>query len=274
MARFSHHFRQPHIPAMDIVHLHRGDSPLIISCPHDGSFIPDAIAARMHASARRAPDTDWHVSRLYAFARDTLGASMLMPSHSRYVVDLNRPPDGVALYPGRRETGLVPTIQFSAEPIYRDGEEPDGDEVRQRVDHYWRPYHEALRGEIARVRAAHGRVLLWDAHSIRSVVPMFFEGRLADLNVGTADGASASAALTSRLTAVLSAQSRHSHVLNGRFKGGYITRHYANLAQDVEAVQMEMAQSCYMDEDSFTFRSDLAAQVQPVLRDLLTAALA
>lgn len=259
---------------MDIVSLHRGTSPLIISCPHDGSFIPEAIKARLQPRAQLAPDTDWHISRLYGFARSALGASMLVPSHSRYVVDLNRPPDGVALYPGRRETGLVPTIRFDGEPVYRDGQEPDADEVRARVETWWRPYHDALAAEIARVHAAHGRVLLWEAHSIRSIVPMFFDGRLPDLNLGTADGASAGSELTARLRTVLDAQSACSHVINGRFKGGYITRHYADPARGIEAVQLEMAQCSYMDEDSFAWRDDLAAMVQPVLRALLTAALA
>ncbi len=258
---------------MDIVTLHRGNSPLIISCPHDGSFIPESIKARLQSRAQLAPDTDWHISRLYAFARDELGASMLVPSHSRYVVDLNRPPDGVALYPGRRETGLVPTVRFDGEPVYRDGQEPDADEVRARVERYWRPYHEALAAEIARVHAVHGRVLLWEAHSIRSQVPMFFNGRLPDLNVGTADGAAASPELSARLRAVLDGQSSYSHVVNGRFKGGYITRHYADSARSIEAVQLEMAQCSYMDEDSFEYRDDLAAMVQPVLRALLMAGL-
>lgn len=259
---------------MDIVSLQRGRSPLIVSCPHDGSHIPDAMAARMTPRARLAPDTDWHISRLYDFARDELGASLLVPSHSRYVVDLNRPPDGVALYPGRRETGLVPTIRFDGEPVYLDGQEPDADEIRDRVDRYWRPYHEALAAEIARVHAEHGRVVLWEAHSIRSVVPMFFDGRLPDLNLGTADGASVGPGLAARLRAVLDAQSGHTHVTNGRFKGGYITRHYADPARGIDAVQLEMAQSCYMDEDRFAWREDLAARVQPVLRALLAAALA
>lgn len=259
---------------MDIVSLHHGSSPLIISCPHDGSFIPEDMAARMTPRARLAPDTDWHISRLYDFARNELGASMLVPAHSRYVVDLNRPPDGVALYPGRRETGLVPTIRFDGEPVYLDSQEPDADEIRARIAHYWRPYHEALAAEIARVHSEYGRVVLWEAHSIRSVVPMFFDGRLPDLNVGTADGAAAGPALTARLRAVLEAQTDYTHVINGRFKGGYITRHYADPARGIEAAQLEMAQCCYMDEDRFVYRDDLARRVQPVLRALLAAALA
>lgn len=262
------------ITDMDIVTLHRGTSPLIISCPHDGSFIPEPIRVRLQQRAQFAPDTDWHISRLYDFARDELGASMLVPAHSRYVVDLNRPPDGVALYPGRRETGLVPTIRFDGEAVYLDGQEPDADEIRARVDRYWRPYHEALAAEIARVHATYGRVVLWEAHSIRSQVPMFFDGRLPDLNVGTADGAAAGPGLTARLSAVLDGQSGYSHVINGRFKGGYITRHYADPARGIEAVQLEMAQRCYMDEENFAWRDELAARVQPLLRALLAAALA
>ena len=167
---------------MDAFTLHRGSAPLLISLPHDGSALPDDIAARMTPAARRVPDTDWHVGRLYAFA-EALGASILRPRWSRYVVDLNRPADGAALYPGRRETGLVPTITFAGEAIYRDGHEPDAAETAARVDTYWRPYHAALAGELARLRERHGRVVLWEGHSIRSVVPMFFDGRLPDLEL-------------------------------------------------------------------------------------------
>ncbi len=259
---------------MDIVTVTRGHAPLIISCPHDGSFIPDDIAARMQPEARSAPDTDWFVSRLYAFARDELGASMLVPSHSRFVVDLNRPPDGGALYPGRRETGLVPVMRFDGDDVYLPGQEPQAAEIAQRVARYWHPYHDALRAEIARVHAEHGRVVLWEAHSIRSRVPMFFDGRLPDLNIGTADGATTSPALAARLASALAAQDTCSHVINGRFKGGYITRHYAEPARGIETVQLEMAQCAYMDEDAAAWSEDRSANVEPVLRALLQAALA
>lgn len=253
--------------------LHRGTRPLLVSLPHDGSAIPDAIAARLTPSARRAPDTDWHVSRLYAFARE-LGASVLVPRHSRYVIDLNRPPDDTSLYPGRNTTGLCPAVQFSGEPVYLDGQAPDADEIAERVQTYWRPYHDALAEELARLRAAHGRVVLWEGHSIRSVVPFLFEGRLPDFNLGTADGASCSAALQDRLRGVLERQSDYSHVVNGRFKGGYITRHYGRPGHGVEAVQLELAQARYMDEDSYAYREDLAAPTQALIRALLEAALA
>ncbi|MEG3183456.1 N-formylglutamate deformylase [Novilysobacter erysipheiresistens] len=258
---------------MDTYTLHRGTAPLLISLPHDGSAIPADLAARMTESARRAPDTDWHVSKLYAFARE-LGASLLVPSHSRYVVDLNRPPDDTSLYPGQNTTGLCPAVQFSGEPVYRDGEAPDAAEIAARVDRYWRPYHDALRGELDRLHAQHGRAVLWEGHSIRgSELPFLFEGRLPDLNLGTAAGSSCSPALQSRLEAVLGGQDDYDWVANGRFKGGHITRHYGEPARGIDAVQLEISQRNYMDEDSFGYLPDRAERLQVVLRGLLQVAL-
>lgn len=258
---------------MDLFTLHRGVAPLLVSLPHDGSHIPDPLAARMAPESRRAPDTDWHVSRLYAFARE-LGASVLAATHSRYVVDLNRPPDDVSLYPGQNTTGLCPATRFSGESVYLPGQEPSAAEVQSRVVAYWQPYHRALQDELARLRAAHGRVLLWEGHSIRSVVPFLFEGRLPDLNLGTAAGASCSPALQSRIEGVLAAQGEYSWVANGRFKGGYITRHYGCPADGVDAVQLELAQLNYMHEDDFSYDPARAARLQDLLRRLLQAALA
>ena len=257
---------------MDVFSLHRGTAPLLVSLPHDGSHIPASLAARMQPESRRAPDTDWHVSRLYAFARE-LGASVLAPTHSRYVVDLNRPPDDVSLYPGQNTTGLCPVVRFSGEPVYLPGQEPSADEVRERVDAYWQPYHQALQEELARLQAAHGRALLWEGHSIRSAVPFLFEGRLPDLNVGTSGGASCSAGVQSRIEATLAAQDAYSWVVNGRFKGGYITRHYGRPEAGVDAVQLELAQLNYMDEDSFAYDEARAARLQSLLRRLLQTAL-
>jgi N-formylglutamate deformylase len=257
----------------DACTLHRGTAPLLVSMPHDGTAIPPEIASRMTPAARRTPDTDWHVSRLYAFARE-LGASMLQPKHSRFVVDLNRPPDGAALYPGRHETGLCPHVTFLGEPVYLEGEAPREDEVRERVERWWRPYHDALRAELDRLLATHGRVVLWEAHTIRGVVPLFFEGELPDLNLGTAGGASCRPALQDRLERVLASQAEYTHVVNGRFKGGYITRHYADPAHGVDAVQLELAQRTYMDEDSYAYDAERAARLEPLLRRLLGAALA
>jgi len=257
---------------MDILSLHRGDAPLLVSLPHDGTHVPQDIAARLTPTARKVPDTDWHVSRLYAFARE-LGASVLVPNHSRYVIDLNRPPDDTSLYPGQNTTGLCPVVQFSGEPVYQAGEEPQPGEIAERVATYWKPYHEALAAELARLRALHGRVVLWEGHSIRGVVPFLFEGRLPDFNLGTAAGASCSPRLQQRLVAVLDAQAGYTHVVNGRFKGGYITRHHGRPSEGIEAIQLELAQRNYMDEDSFEYLPARAAPTQAVIRELLEACL-
>lgn len=257
---------------MDIFSLHRGSVPLLISLPHDGTFVPDDIAARLTPQARRVPDTDWHIARLYAFARD-LGASVIVPTHSRYVIDLNRGEDDVSLYPGQNTTGLCPVVRFSGEPVYLDGQAPSEDEVRARVERYWRPYHDALRGELERLHAVHGRVVLWEGHSIRGELPFLFEGRLPDLNLGTANGASAGPALQQRLEAVLASQTRYDWVHNGRFKGGHITRQYGDPARGIEAVQLEISQRIYMDEDTFQYDEALAARAQEVVRALLVETL-
>jgi N-formylglutamate deformylase len=257
----------------DTFSLHRGDAPLLVSLPHDGSAIPAALAARMTPEARRAPDTDWHVSRLYAFARE-LGASIIVPRQSRYVIDLNRGEDDTSLYPGQNTTGLVPLVRFTGEPVYLPGQEPDAAEVAGRIDIYWRPYHAALREELDRIRALHGRVVLWEGHSIRgSGLPFLFDGRLPDLNLGTANGASCSPGLQARIEQVLSAQADYDWVANGRFKGGHITRHYADPGNGIQAVQLELSQRTYMDEDSFDYDEARAAQLQALLRDLLAIAL-
>ena len=253
--------------------LHRGTAPLLVSLPHDGSRIPDAIAARMVSSAHTAPDTDWHVARLYAFARN-IGASMLVPVFSRYVVDLNRPEDDVSLYPGQNTTGLCPIVQFSGEAVYEDGQQPSEDEIRGRVDTYWRPYHTALADELARIHDAHGHVVLWEGHSIRGECPFLFEGRLPDFNLGTSDGRSCSPALQERLAAVLARQKDHDFVVNGRFKGGYITRHYGDPANGIDAVQLEISQRIYMDEATYAWDASRATRTQAVLQSLLGAALA
>lgn len=254
---------------MENFSLTRGRVPLLISLPHDGTFIPDDISARMQPAARRAPDTDWHVGRLYQPLAEALGASVLKPKASRYVIDLNRPADGHALYPGQRETGLVPMIGFDGEPIYLDGHTPDAAEVQRRIASFWQPYHQALTDELSRLCAEHGRAVLWEGHSIRSHVPMLFEGRLPDFNLGTATGESCGTALQERLQQCLASQSRFSIAVNGRFKGGYITRHYGKPADGVQAVQLELAQLNYMDEDSFAYDDARAPAVQELVGRLL-----
>ncbi len=254
--------------------LQRGNTPLLISLPHDGSAIPAAVAARMSPSARRSPDTDWHVGRLYGSLAQHLGASLLKPLNSRYVVDLNRPADGHALYPGQSETSVVPTIGFDGEPLYRDHAEPGAIEVQQRIAEFWQPYHQALAQELARLCAEHGRAVLWEGHSIRSRVPMLFEGRLPDFSIGTASGASCKPSLQDALQACLASQSRFSFAVNGRFKGGYITRHYGRPDSGVQAVQLELAQQTYMDEESFDYDPARAIAVQALIRQLLQITLA
>ena len=257
----------------DVATLHPGTIPLLVSLPHDGSAIPPDLAARMTPEARGAPDTDWHVSRLYAFAR-AMGASVLVPHWSRYVIDLNRGEDDVSLYPGQNTTGLCPLLRFTGDPVYLPGQAPDEAEVRARVERYWRPYHLALRGELERLHARHGRVLLWEGHSIRgSGLAYLFDGRLPDLNLGTAAGASCDPSTQARLEAVLAGQDGYDWVANGRFKGGHITRHYADPQRGIEAVQLEISQRTYMDEDSFGYDEARAALLQPLLQRLLRAAL-
>jgi len=257
--------------AADACTLTPGDIPLLVSFPHAGTDIPQSIARRMTPAALLRADTDWHLPRLYDFVRQ-MGASTLVPSYSRYVIDLNRPPEDSNLYPGQDTTGLLPLDSFRREPLYLHGEEPDAVETDERRAAYWQPYHDALRAELARMRAAHGVALLWDAHSISSVLPRFFEGRLPDLNLGTAGGGSCASAVQAAAEAVLASQTAFTHVANGRFKGGYITREYGRPADGVHALQLEICHATYMDEaPPFTYRPELAARVQPLLKRVLDA---
>jgi N-formylglutamate deformylase len=252
--------------------LRRGTSPLIVSMPHAGTFIPHGIGRRFADVAALRPDTDWHMPRLYDFV-EPLGATVIVATHSRYVVDVNRPPDGANLYPGRDTPRLCPIDTFDSRPLYRDGGEPSADEIAARVESIWKPYHRALEREIERVRAEHGAALLWDAHSIISHAPRLFEGRLPDFNLGTADDASCDPALSRALIEALGRHRDFTCVLNGRFKGGYITRHYGRPRENVHAVQLEMTQCLYMDEaPPFHFRKDLADRVRPILREQLEIA--
>jgi N-formylglutamate deformylase len=252
--------------------LHRGSIPLLVSIPHMGTEIPQPLRGDYVARALDVEDTDWHLDRLYAFAR-TLGASVLQPTVSRYVVDLNRPPDDTPMYPGASNTELCPSRFFTGDALYRDGFVlSPGEKACQRAT-WWAPYHTALQGELARLKAQHGHVLLWDAHSIRAEIPWLFEGRLPDLNIGTADGRSADASIAQ---AVKEAAARHpafTHVLDGRFKGGYITRQYGRPAERVHAVQLEMCQCLYMREaPPWNYEEKAAARVAPVLRDMVQSA--
>jgi N-formylglutamate amidohydrolase len=254
---------------MDLWTLHRGDSPLVIDVPHAGTYLPDALRPRLTAVAQTVPDTDWHVEKLYAFAAAE-GATLFCATHSRYVVDLNRDPSGAALYAGVDNTELCPTRTFGGEPIYVGGLEPTSAEVADRIVGSFAPYHAALAAEIARVRDRHGVAIVLDGHSIRGVVPRFFAGRLPDLNLGTASGASCAPALEARAARVLADAQGFTHIVNGRFKGGWITRHYGRPQDGVHALQLEIAQDCYMDEaPPFRWDPARAARLGQVLRRLV-----
>lgn len=253
----------------EIYHIFPGNSPLLISIPHCGTKMPDHFAARMTPAALVLADTDWHVHKLYDFALG-LGAYMLLADFSRYVVDLNRDPEGKELYPGQDNTGIVPLDTFERLPLYRPGEEPGADEVRRRVNVYWTPYHERIETELYRLRERYGFAILFDAHSVRSRVPRFFRGRLPDFNLGTAGGTSMSAELAARLLKICEEMPDTTSVLDGRFTGGYITRRYGRPQDGIEAVQLEITQALYMDESPpFRFRAERAEKLKPILKRVL-----
>lgn len=248
-----------------------GSAPLIISIPHMGLEVPPDLAARLTPVGRALADTDWHLDVLYDFAK-LMGASFLMARYSRYVVDLNRPPNDETLYPGQTKTGLFPQFTFRGEPIFVEPAEPDDQEAARRLAHYWHPYHDKLAAEIKRLQATSRHVLVWEAHSIASVLPRLFEGKLPDLNVGTNAGTSADPAVLAAIEASLQGCD-YTYALNGRFKGGYNTRYFGDPAHGVHTVQLEMCQSTYMNEDApFAYRPDLAAKVKPVVQSMVQAA--
>jgi N-formylglutamate deformylase len=231
---------------MDWLSITRGDSPLLVSIPHTGTAIPDEIAETLVSLPLARNDTDWWIDRLYDFAAG-LGATVVRTGISRTVIDVNRDPDGASLYPGQATTGLCPVTTFAGEPLYRDSAGPDAAEISRRRETWFVPYHDALATEVRRLREMHGRIVLYDCHSIRSVVPRLFEGELPVFNVGTNSGRSAAFDLQALVEALCDA-SGFSRVSNGRFKGGWITRHYGDPQRGVHAVQMEIACRGYMDE--------------------------
>lgn len=253
--------------------------------PHVGTSIPKEIAAHMTQAALQMPDVDWHLPLLYDMA-EKYDATVLSAEYMRYVIDLNRSTEDTSLYPGQDVTGLCPIDTFDKQPIYLAGKQPDELEIRSRIEQYWRPYHNKLTTELKRIHAIHGIVLLWDAHSIASHVPRFFEGKLPDLNFGTADRQSCDESLESALRNTmqnyqngiekkLSSAQKYSYVFNGRFKGGYITRHYGVPTLNIHALQMEMNQCIYMqDSPHYNYQESLAKEVKPLLSDLLATCLA
>jgi N-formylglutamate deformylase len=253
----------------NIFTLHRGSTALLVSLPHAGTQLTPELHTRLVPRAAQVEDTDWFLDQLYAFAAD-LGASLIVPRHSRYVVDLNRPSDNQPMYAGANNTELCPTRFFTGEPLYREGMEPGAGEVAQRVQTFWQPYHDALRGELARLKQAHGHAIVFDGHSIKSRLPWLFDGQLPDLNLGTADGQACAPSLRDALARLLNAQTAYTVAIDGRFKGGHITRQYGKPADGMHAVQLEMCWRAYMAETPpFTWDAAHAARVQPLLREMV-----
>lgn len=236
----------------------RGDAPLIVCFPHGGLTVPEDIEARLTSPWLARKDTDWHIADLYAFVRD-LGATTIGTAISRTVVDCNRDPSGVSLYPGQTTTGLCPTETFDGEPLYAAAC-PNDREIARRHDLWFDPYHAAIRAEIARLRAVHERIVLYDAHSIRSRIPRLFDGELPQFNIGANGGASCAPALREVVVATCAA-SGMSHIVDGRFRGGWTTRHYGRPAIGVHAIQMELAMRGYLSEPEAPSAADWPAPI-------------
>ncbi len=246
----------------------RGDGPLLLAQPHGGIEIPEAISARLNAAGQARADTDWHITRLYA---DLLNdVSIVSTPVHRYVIDTNRDPADVSLYPGQNTTSLCPTTTFDGEPIYLVGQEPSSDEIAQRQRDYHQPYHEALKEQLARIHQRHGYAILYDCHSIRSMVPYLFDGKLPDFNIGSNSGKSCAAVLEQAVQRHCDAATGFSNVLNGRFKGGWTTRHYGRPTQGCHAIQMELAQCNYMQEKApWTYDDVGAGKLRVILGGIL-----
>ena len=254
---------------MTPVEIHRGTSPVILGLPHTGTEVPSDIHARLNDNGRLLADTDWHIHRLY----DGLlpGATTVRATFHRYVIDANRDPSGKSLYPGQNTTGLVPLTDFDDKPIWRLGEEPTEADLATRLAAFHQPYHAALAGEIARVRAEHGVAVLYDCHSIRSHCPFLFEGRLPDFNIGTKDGASCAPEIEDEARKICVAAAGYTHVVNGRFKGGWTTRHYGRPRDDVHAIQMELVQATHLETEAppFAYAPEKAGRLRQHLGALL-----
>lgn len=250
-----------------------GEGPLVLGQPHVGTMIPPEVSVELNDLGRSVPDTDWWIDRLYEGIARRTGATVIRQNLSRFVIDVNRDPSGASLYPGQNTTTLCPTTTFDAEPIYREGREPDAAEVARRRQLYFAPFHAAMAGAIEAARIRHGYCVLYDCHSIRSVVPHLFPGTLPVFNIGTNGGTSCAPAI--RTAAVAAAQaSGMSFVADGRFRGGWITRHYGAPERGVHAIQMELAQSAYMlEQPPWTFRENVASATQSALSGIVAAIL-
>jgi N-formylglutamate deformylase len=258
----------------DIFKLKRGNSKVLVSMPHVGTQLPRSLIPRMTKEAMNLPDTDWYLEELYDFL-DELDVTVIAANYSRYVVDLNRSANDISLYPGSDVTGLCPTDTFYRDLIYENETSLEATEINDRLNKFWYPYHNALASEISRIKAVHGDVIVWDAHSIRSEVPRFFDGELPQLNLGTADGTTCQPVLMEKIVDIIKSNGDYSWVMNGRFKGGFITRHYAQPSMGVSTMQLELAMRSYMDESSSSpiFDNDKARGLRVILKAMMQSLL-
>lgn len=254
---------------MNPVDVEEGSSPVVLAMPHVGQYIPDDIKLRLNDLGQRIDDTDWWVDQLYEGLLEE--PTVVKATFSRYVVDANRAPSDESLYPGQNTTGVCSPLSFDGEPLYRHGQEPDQAEIEDRIARFHTPYHQALAAQLARVKAKHGVAVLYDCHSIRSHIPYLFDGELPVFNIGTNGGTTCHGQIEDAVVRVCQQATGYSYALNGRFKGGWTTRHYGQPDEGVHAIQMELGQRAYMDENPpWGYRADLAEQVRPHLKSLLT----
>jgi len=256
---------------MTPVEVDRGNGPVVLGLPHTGLYVPDAVSAALNDTGRALADTDWKVHRLYAGLLPD--ATAVRATFHRYVIDANRDPTGTSLYPGQNTTGLCPIIDFDNRPIYRDGMAPDATEIARRIETFHAPYHAALAAELERVRGLHGIAVLYDCHSIRSRVPFLFDGRLADFNIGTNDGATCAPALETLVADICRNADGYTTTVNGRFKGGWTTRHYGRPENGLHAIQMELTQISHLSAEAPPFALDphKTEALRVPLKDVLTA---
>ncbi|MDH6257510.1 N-formylglutamate deformylase [Bradyrhizobium sp. BR13661] len=255
---------------MTPVEVHQGDGPIILGMPHPGTFIEDEVARHLNKTGLGITDTDWHVPRLYEGLLP--GVTIVRATFHRYVIDANRDPSGASLYPGQNTTGLCPLTDFDGRPIYRAGVEPGPEEIERRRLKYHAPYHAALAAEIARVKARHGVAILYDCHSIRSRIPFLFDGLLPDFNIGTNNTTSCHPVIEAAVRDVCVRADGFTSIVNGRFRGGWTTRHYGHPKNGVHAIQMELAQLSYMREASpWDYLPDVAARTRSHLGAVLAA---
>lgn len=255
----------PHAPVI----VEEGRSPIILAMPHGGTHIPHEIAVHMNETGRAIADTDWHIDRLYEGLLPA--ATRVKATFSRYVIDANRGPEDLSLYPGQNTTGLCPITDFDGQPIYLAGQEPDEQAIQARIAACHQPYHAALAAQIARIKAEHGVVLLYDCHSIRSDIPFLFEDTLPHFNIGTNGGITCAEAFATAARESVANCQGYDWVENGRFKGGWTTRYYANRDANIHTLQMEIAQRAYMCEQppDWAYDTERAAPTRRILANLL-----